>query len=153
MCGLGEMVQDPTGAAVRERREGLIHQFANTTTTRQRGRGNVFSLMLSASLVRKEQESRILQDLPDDLCSLRDDLRSLRDGLQGYLAHQKTSTPIGTPSDPVHRPTVGSEVGAFPVSEVPLYAAYETSNCFLCSPFYVKDVSLGYVGRIKTPRT
>ena len=26
-------------------------------------------------------------------------------------------------------------------------------KCFLCSPFYVKGVSLGYVGRIKTYRT
>ena len=28
--------------------------------------------------------------------------------LQGYLAHQKTPTPLGPPSDPRHRPTVGS---------------------------------------------
>ena len=28
--------------------------------------------------------------------------------------------------------------------------AIQKHNCFLCSPFYVKGVSLGYVGRIKT---
>ena len=28
--------------------------------------------------------------------------------------------------------------------------AIRKHNCFLCSPFYVKGVSLGYVGRIKT---
>ena len=44
-----------------------------------------------------------------------------------YAAYEMTyrgtspPTPIGTPSDPWHRPTVGSEVGAFPVSEVPLH--------------------------------
>ena len=32
-------------------------------------------------------------------------------------------------------------------------AAYEMNNFFLCSPFCVKGVSLGYVGRIKTSRT
>ena len=31
--------------------------------------------------------------------------------------------------------------------------AIRKHNCFLCSPFYVKGVSLGYVGRIKTLRT
>ena len=34
--------------------------------------------------------------------------------LQGYLAHKKTPTPPGPPKDPRHRPTVGSEGGAFP---------------------------------------
>jgi len=28
--------------------------------------------------------------------------------------------------------------------------AIRKHNCFLCSPFYVKGVSLGYVGRIET---
>ena len=28
--------------------------------------------------------------------------------IQGYLAHKKTPTPVGPPSDPRHRPTVGS---------------------------------------------
>ena len=28
--------------------------------------------------------------------------------------------------------------------------AIRKHNCFLCSPLYVKGVSLGYVGRIKT---
>ena len=28
--------------------------------------------------------------------------------------------------------------------------AIRKHNCFLCSPFYVKGVSLGYVGRIIT---
>ena len=28
--------------------------------------------------------------------------------IQGYLSHEKTPTPLGTPSDPRHRPTVGS---------------------------------------------
>ena len=28
--------------------------------------------------------------------------------------------------------------------------AIRKHDCFLCSPFYVKGVSLGYVGRIKT---
>ena len=28
--------------------------------------------------------------------------------------------------------------------------AIRKHNCFLCSPFYMKGVSLGYVGRIKT---
>ena len=40
----------------------------------------------------------------------------------------------------------------------PLYTSFCTGElnairkhkCFLCSPFYVKGVSLGYVGRIKT---
>ena len=29
-------------------------------------------------------------------------------------------------------------------------SAIRMHKCFLCSPFYVKGVSLGYVGRIKT---
>ena len=33
--------------------------------------------------------------------------------LQGYLAHEKTPPPPGTPKDPRHRPTVGSEGVAF----------------------------------------
>ena len=28
--------------------------------------------------------------------------------LQRYLAHKKSSTPLGSPEDPRHRPTVGS---------------------------------------------
>ena len=28
--------------------------------------------------------------------------------LQGYLAHKKTPTSLGSPQDPRHRPTVGS---------------------------------------------
>ena len=32
-------------------------------------------------------------------------------------------------------------------------AADSAQKCFLCSPFYVKGVSLGYVGRIQTFRT
>ena len=43
-------------------------------------------------------------------------------GLQGYLAHKKTTIPLGPHKDPKHRPTVGSYGGAFSVSEVPLYA-------------------------------
>ena len=31
--------------------------------------------------------------------------------------------------------------------------AIRKHNCFLCSPFYVKGVSLGYVGRIETLNT
>ena len=31
-----------------------------------------------------------------------------RDRVQGYLAHKQTPTPLGPPSDPRHRPTVGS---------------------------------------------
>ena len=30
------------------------------------------------------------------------------EGVQGYLAHNKTPTPLGPPQDPRHRPTVGS---------------------------------------------
>ena len=30
--------------------------------------------------------------------------------------------------------------------------AIRKQKCFLCSPFYVKGVSMGYVGRIKTSR-
>ena len=33
--------------------------------------------------------------------------------VQGYLAHVKTLTPLGPPSDPRHRPTVGSKGDAF----------------------------------------
>ena len=36
-----------------------------------------------------------------------------RDRLQGYLAHEKTPTPIRLPSGPRHRPTVGSQVQAY----------------------------------------
>jgi hypothetical protein len=32
--------------------------------------------------------------------------------VQGYLAHEKTPTPLGPPEDPRHRPTVGSLPGA-----------------------------------------
>jgi hypothetical protein len=28
--------------------------------------------------------------------------------VQGYLAHKKTSTPLGPPQDPRHRPSLGS---------------------------------------------
>ena len=34
-------------------------------------------------------------------------------GVQGYFAHKKTSTPLGPPEDPRHRPAVGSEREAF----------------------------------------
>jgi hypothetical protein len=34
-------------------------------------------------------------------------------GLQGYLVHKKTPTSLGPPLDPRHRPTVGSQGGAF----------------------------------------
>ena len=37
--------------------------------------------------------------------------------VQGYLAHKKTSTPLGLR----RRPTVGCRWGAFSLSEVPLY--------------------------------
>ena len=62
-------MENPKGTAVGERGEGLVHQFANKTTAGQRGRGNVFSLVRSASPVKKEQERRILHDLPDDLAA------------------------------------------------------------------------------------
>jgi hypothetical protein len=56
---------------------------------------------------------------------------------------------------------------SFPISEVPLLMSYflytslctgelnaiRKHECFSCFPFYVKGVSLGYVGRIKTYRT
>ena len=32
--------------------------------------------------------------------------------LQGYLAHKKQPNPLGPPSGPSHRPTVGSQGGA-----------------------------------------
>ena len=44
-------------------------------------------------------------------------LRTISDALglllQGSLAHKKTPTPLGTPYDPRHRPTVGSQGDAF----------------------------------------
>ena len=51
--------------------------------------------------------------------------------LQGYLAHKKMPTPLGPPTDPRHRPTVGSYGGAFsdargtPVQEGKCKAAWE----------------------------
>jgi hypothetical protein len=45
--------------------------------------------------------------IPDFGCRVSGSgLRGL--GVQGYLAHKKTPTPLGTPWDPRQRPTVGS---------------------------------------------
>ena len=53
-------------------------------------------------------------------CKLRDHFKSPPSGVfprplwvQGYLAHQKTPTPLGPPQDHGHRPTVGTLGGAF----------------------------------------
>ena len=80
--------------------------------------GEPLSLCFSLSLSLCVSLAMLLSHLRVPICSL-----SVH--LQGYLAHKKTPTPLRTPWDTRHRPTVGSSGGAFsyergtPVKQVP----------------------------------
>ena len=53
--------------------------------------------------------------LPYSQCSagrLDDEARSVNGGVQGYLAHEKTPLPLGSPQVPRHKANVGSYGGS-----------------------------------------
>jgi len=75
-----------------------------------------------------------LGTLHADFCLKAKDV-CLKGTLQGCLAHKKTPTPLGTPWEPRHGPTVGSYGGAFSNERgTPVHADF----CLNAKDFYLK---------------
>ena len=67
--------------------------------------------------------------------------------IQGYLAHKKTPTPLGTPQGPGHGPTVGWG-RRFLRSEVPLYLTAARMQAVVLEPphhVFERDVVLPWL--------